>query len=130
MAPMKTDLEAVIQEVRSAASHLRGADAESWAARLDRDHDRIEQALDWLLKNDPTSGLELALALPDYWHLRGRWAEGRDWLERLLAVISTPTPTLRCRALSSIFRLALRLGENEKARQVGDQAVGIARRVG
>ena len=76
MGVVKSDLEAVIQEVRSAASHLRGADAESWATRLDRDHDRIEQALDWLLKNEPTSGLELALALPDYWHLRGRWAEG------------------------------------------------------
>src|SRR5439155_905612 len=130
MAPMKTDLEAVIQEVRSAASHLRGADAESWATRLDRDHDRIEQALDWLLKNDPTSGLELALALPDYWHLRGRWAEGRDWLERFLTAISAPTPTLRCRAVSSISGLAFRLGENEKARQFGNEALEIARRLG
>src|SRR2546430_6682743 len=127
---MKTDLEAVIQEVRSAESHLRGADAESWAARLDRDHDRIEQALDWLLKNDPTSGLELALALPDYWHLRGRWAEGRDWLERFLAAISTSTPTPRCPAVSSISGLAFRLGENEKARQFGNEALEIARRLG
>src|SRR5438552_1916158 len=130
MAPTKTDLDSVIQEVRSAESHLRGADAESWATRLDRDHDRIEQALDWLLKNDPTSGLELALALPDYWHLRGRWAEGRDWLERLLAAISTPSPTLRCRAVSSISGLAFRLGENEKARQFGNEALEIARRLG
>src|SRR5438093_12552073 len=130
MAPMKTDLDAVIQEVRSAAWHLRGADAESWATRLDRDHDRIEQALDWLLKNEPTSGLELALALPDYWHLRGRWAEGTDWLERFLAAISTPSPTLRCRAVSNISGLAFRLGENEKARQFGNEALEIARRLG
>src|SRR3989442_6509953 len=127
---MKTDLEAVIQEVRSAESHLRGADAESWAARLDRDHDGIEQALDWLLNNDPTSGLELALALPDYWHLRGRWAEGRDWLERFLAAIAAPTPTLRFRALSSIFGLAFRFGENGKARQFGDEALGNCRTLG
>ena len=130
MGLAKSDLEAVIQEVRSAESHLRGADAESWATRLDRDRDRIVQALDWLLKNDPTSGLELALALPDYWHLRGRWAEGRDWLERLLAAISTPSPTLRCRAVSSISGLAFRLGENEKARQFGNEALEIARRLG
>jgi len=130
MGVVKSDLEAVIQEVRSAASHLRGADAESWATRLDRDHDRIEQALDWLLKNEPTSGLELALALPDYWHLRGRWAEGTDWLERFLAAISTPSPTLRCRAVSNISGLAFRLGENEKARQFGNEALEIARRLG
>src|SRR5436305_13371184 len=84
MGVVKSDLEAVIQEVRSAASHLRGADAESWATRLDRDHDRIAQALDWLLKNDPTSGWELALALPEYWHIRGRWADRRDRLETML----------------------------------------------
>src|SRR5438067_11902887 len=98
MGLAKSDLEAVIQEVRSAESHLRGADAESWATRLDRDHDRIEEALDWRLKNDATSGLELALALPDYWHPRGRWAEGSDWLERCLVGRRVPRPQLRCRA--------------------------------
>src|SRR5207237_5028512 len=108
MAMMKTDLDALVREVTAAGSHLRGPDAETCAARLDRDHDRIEQGLAWLLKNDPTSGLELALALPDYWHLRGRWAEVRDWLERFLAAISTSTPTLRCRAVSSISGLAFR----------------------
>ena len=77
MAIMKTDLEALMQEVTVAGSQLRGPDAETWAARLDQDHDRIEQGLAWLLENDATAGLELALALPDYWHLRGQWAEGR-----------------------------------------------------
>src|SRR2546430_15001780 len=121
---MKTDLEAVIQEVRSAESHLRGADAESWATRLDRDHDRIEQALDWLLKNEPTSGLELALALPDYWHLRGRWAEGRDWLRRRLPAVSTPSPTLGPPPGRRISRLAVRLGRDRKTRPFGAAGVG------
>src|SRR2546429_2289434 len=116
MAMMKTDLDALVREVTAAGSHLRGPDAETWAARLDSDHDRIEQGLAWLLENDPTIGLELALALPDYWHLRGQWAEGRAWLERLLAAVSDPTPTLRCPALSRPSGLAFRLGDNESAR--------------
>src|SRR5204863_146506 len=64
------------------------------------------------------------------WQRRGRWAEGRDWLERFLTAISAPTPTLRCRAVSTISGLAFRLGENEKARQFGNEALEIARRLG
>ena len=130
MAIMKADLEALVQEVTVAGSQLRGPDAETWAAQLDRDHERIEQGLAWLLENDPTIGLELALALPDYWHLRGQWAEGRAWLERLLAAVSDPTPTLRCRALSSLSGLAFRLGDNESARARANDALAIARGVG
>ena len=127
---MKTDLETLIQEVRAAGSHLRGPDAQPWAARLDQDHDRIQQALAWLLENDPTAGLELALALPDYWHLRGQWAEGRSWLERLVAAVRDPTPTLRCRALSSLSGLAFRQGDNEMARQLANDALAVARGLG
>ncbi len=130
MAIMKTDLEALIQEVTVAGSQLRGPDAETWAASLDQDHDRIEQGLAWLLENDASAGLELALSLPDYWHLRGQWAEGRVWLEQLLAAVKDPTPTLRCRALSSLSGLAFRLGDNETARERANDALAIARRLG
>src|SRR5437588_1979992 len=130
MAAMQTDLETLIEEVSVAGSQLRGPDADTWAARLDRDHDRIQQGLAWLLENDPTAGLELALALPDYWHLRGQWAEGRSWLERLLAAVKDPTPTLRCRALSSLSGLAFRQGDNETARQLATDALAIARGLG
>ena len=130
MAIMKTDLDALVREVTAAGSHLRGPEAETWAAQLDRDHDRIQQGLAWPLENDPTAGLELALALPDYWHLRGQWAEGRGWLERLLAAVRDPTPTLRCRALSSLSGLAFRLGDNETARDRANDALTIARGLG
>jgi tetratricopeptide (TPR) repeat protein len=127
---MKTDLEALVREVTAAGSQLRGPDAETWAAQLDRDHDRIQQGLAWLLENDPTIGLELALALPDYWHLRGQWGEGRRWLEQLLAAVRDPTPALRCRALSSLSGLAFRLGDNETARDRANDALAIARGLG
>ena len=130
MATMKPELSPLIQEIKAAGSQLRGADAQTWAARLDRDQDRIQQALAWLLDNDPTVGLEVALALPDYWHLRGKWGEGRDWLERLLAAAPNLTPTMRCHALNSISGLAFRQGENETARQRANEALAIARGLG
>ena len=130
MAIMKTDLEALVREVTAAGSQLRGPDAETWAAQLDRDQDRIQQGLAWLLENDPTIGLELALALPDYWHLRGQWAEGRRWLEQLLAAVRDPNPSVRCRALGSLSGLAFRLGDNEIARDRANDALAIARGLG
>src|ERR1700737_4556419 len=127
MAAVKTELDALIEEIKAAGSQLRGPDAETWAAQLDRDLDRIKQALAWLLENDPTVGLELALCLPDYWHLRGKWAEGRSWLERLLGAATDMTPTLRCRALSTISGFAFRQGEYDTARQLANEALAIAR---
>src|SRR2546423_2609910 len=110
MAIMKTGLEALMQEVTVAGSQLRGPDAETWAARLDQDHDRIEQGLAWLLENDVTAGLELALSLSDYWHLRGQWAGGRVWLERLWAEAGDAKPIALCLALVSLSCHGLRLG--------------------
>ena len=127
MAALKTELEPVIQEIKAAGSQLRGPDAETCAARLDQDLERIQAALAWLLENDPTVGLELALCLPDYWQLRGKWAEGRSWLERFLGAAKDLAPTLRCRTLSSMSGLAFRQGENETARQLADEALAIAR---
>jgi hypothetical protein len=45
---VKTQFDALIQEIE-AGSQFRGPDAETWADRLDRDQDRIQQALSWLL---------------------------------------------------------------------------------
>jgi tetratricopeptide (TPR) repeat protein len=130
MAAMKIDPDAMVQETREAASHLRGPDAQTWATRLDRDYDRIQRALASLLDHDPTVGLELALSLPDYWHLRGKWAEGRSWLERLLPAAGDLTPTLRCRALGALSGLAFRQGENDTARQFANEALVLSRGLG
>jgi non-specific serine/threonine protein kinase len=127
MASVKTELEPVIQEIKAAGSQLRGPDAEIWAARLDRDLDRVQQALAWLLDHDPTAGLDVALCLPDYWLLRGKWAEGRSWLERFTRAATDLTPTLRCRALSTMSSFAFRQGDNETARQFANEALAIAR---
>jgi len=130
MAATRTELDPFIEETKAAGSHLRGPEAETWATRLDRDHDRIQQALAWLVENDPTAGLDLALALSDYWHLRGKWAEGSGWLEQLLGAAKDSTPTTRCRALSTLSGLAFRQGENETARRLANEALAIARGLG
>jgi tetratricopeptide (TPR) repeat protein len=130
MALTPKDLQAVVEEVKSAEAHLRGPDQQRWTAQLDRDYGRIEGALRLLLQEDPESGLAMAVALPNYWHYRGAWAEGRAWLEKLLEATKKAPAALRCRALSGISGLAFRQGDNETARARGNEALTIARQLG
>jgi tetratricopeptide (TPR) repeat protein len=124
---LTSELDQTVALVRAAAPHWRGPDEEHWASLLDAQHDRIQSALQTLLANDPDVGLELACGLTDYWHLRASWATGRDWLEKLLAAARHPSVKLRARALSAESGLAFRLGDNEAARRLGDEALAIAR---
>jgi predicted ATPase/class 3 adenylate cyclase len=98
-----------------AYGHRFDAEAE-WAARLERDHDDVRAALDWLSKDDPDRTLELAGALGWFWLSRGLLHEGSGRLAAALAA-SGATGRLRARALTSSGALV--------ARQ-GDAAAGIA----
>ena len=51
-------------------------------ARLDLEPDNLRAALSWLLDHDPPEALRLAGWLSDWWLLRGRLVEGREWLDR------------------------------------------------
>jgi predicted ATPase len=74
-------------------SELHGPAEGNWLDRLEREHDNLRAALAWSLQPDPSgqmaerrlAGLRLGAALGEFWHTRGHVAEGRTWLEPLLA---------------------------------------------
>ncbi len=88
-----------------AEPYLRLEEAAGWMDRLELEIDNIRQALDWSLvggrmdwkppgqellreKDDRQihrveAGLRLASALMWFWHIRNRWPEGVEWLEKL-----------------------------------------------
>jgi tetratricopeptide (TPR) repeat protein len=64
-----------------ADAELAGPDAATWLTRLDRDHDNLRGALDWVKdRGDGRTALRLATALVGFWHRRGHLGEGRQWL--------------------------------------------------
>ena len=71
----------------TAETHLRGQDQAAWFDHLEQEIENIRRALHWALVSDPLAGLRLASALLWFWHIRGRWLEGLDWLERGLRVV-------------------------------------------
>src|SRR6266487_3305024 len=72
-----------------AAPALRGAEQGSWAEQLERDHENIRAAMQWLLdQHEIEKTLRLATALQQFWLHRGYLSEGRRFLERALEAAS------------------------------------------
>ena len=111
-----------------AYDHRFDAEAE-WSARLERDHDDLRAALDWLSENDPDCALELAGALGWFWLSRGLLPEGRGRLATALAA-SGMTGRTRARALTASGALAARAGEKAAGIAELDAAVAMWRELG
>src|SRR3989440_11431061 len=75
-----------------AERELVGPQQAAWLERLEQEHENLRVALQWLLEpaGDEEHGyrqemaLRLAVALWSFWNIRGRWSEGRAFLEQAL----------------------------------------------
>jgi predicted ATPase len=86
------------------ARHWRALAEESWShtaelaalnralAPLDRNHDNIRAALDWLEEHDPAGAAELAGSLSWFWYVKGHHQEALRRLRRLLAMSEADVP--------------------------------------
>ena len=93
------------EEVGSADS---GVDSSTWLDRCDQEHANFLAALDWLTRtNEAQWALRLGAALFQFWERREFIAEGREWLEKILALPgAAPRDTVRARALFAAGVLA------------------------
>jgi predicted ATPase len=83
----------------AAEPHLPAYERE-WVDRLEREHDNLRAALDWLEAEHETESLQrLAGALARFWLMRGHAREGGERLERTLAADDSPPPA-RLKALN------------------------------
>ena len=92
-----------------AEKNLRGPDQLSWLRYLEQEAHNLRAALKWCLTHpaDVEPGLRLGGALYWFWHLHSHFSEGRDWLDRLLALKidpDAPLSTRRARAKVSVRR--------------------------
>ena len=81
-----------------------------WQARLASDQANLRSALAWLLASDVQSGLQMANALWNYWYLWGQYAEGADWLERLLIQV----PERSALRMHGLYALAVLLQRQQQ----------------
>src|SRR5262249_17482719 len=75
----------------------------TWLHHLDTEHDNLRAALAWSASEsaEVDAGLRLAALLRRFWDLRGHLAEGRGWLEKILARSDGEAAPTRDRAMAS-----------------------------
>ena len=94
---------------------LMGPDQPRWVATLTTEHANLRAALTWFLgRGDAERAQLLAGRLWEFWFMTGHAAEGRQWLERALA-LGTATPRTRAAALTGAGAMALQVGNLDQA---------------
>ena len=116
----------------AAEPHLGGADQGEWLDRCDLEHANLRAALRWAVEAGETDrAQEAAGAIWRFWQQRGHLAEGRRWLEELLAMPSGQGPTpARAKALSGAGGIAWWQEDIAAARGFYQEALAIARQLG
>jgi predicted ATPase/class 3 adenylate cyclase len=118
--------------VREAApSFFRGPESAPWLDRLDAEHDNLRAALAWSI-NEP-GGAQTAVELVDglwrFWEIRGYLVEGRQWLDRVLA-LSTDLSPQRADALTGAGILAAAQGDHAAAMRYHEQSLRVHEELG
>jgi non-specific serine/threonine protein kinase len=99
--------------------------------RLERERDNLRAALGWAVEQrDAELGLRLGQALHFFWRGRGPVGEGRDWLERVLALGAGGHDRLWLDNLMHAGDLAFVHGDLDGAVSRLDAALALARDLG
>ena len=100
--------------VRRAEPELQGPHQVRWLKRLEGDHDNLRAALEWSSSTGPERAdedLELAGALFWFWMKHCYFSEGRQALERALAVDGPRSAKLRAKALVALAHMVFFSGD-------------------
>ncbi len=106
-----------------------GADQARWLDRIDAELGNLRAALEWSIDRRETQMvLELGVSLEKLWDIRGYLSEGRQWLERGMALpMDGVRPGTRAQALSNAGSLAQAQSDLEGAGELQEQALEILR---
>ena len=113
-----------------AEPNLTGSQQAPWLERLEAEHDNFRLSLDSLRSADRgDEELRLVGALMRFWYVRGFLREGSSRLEDALAAHDDQSQP-RLKALFGAGLLAHRLGEYQRAAELGQERLELARQLG
>ncbi len=115
----------------AAEPELLGAAQAQWLERLEAEHANFRAALRWAIDSGASEGAaRVAGALWRFWWMRGHLAEGRRWLDEILAQPGQITPAVLARAARGAGSLANQQGDYQRARDHHSAALELERRAG
>lgn len=110
---------------------MRGAGQKEALAKLDLDRPNALAALDWACEDQPDLAARLLGAFWMYWHIRGRFHEGRDWGLRVVAAFPPDSKSVAySKALNGLGVMYDRCDEHGKSVVALTKAVDLAEEAG
>jgi tetratricopeptide (TPR) repeat protein len=113
--------------------HARTADQRHWMERLEADYDNLRAVHEWFNSqlDRVTDDLRLAGVMFLFWFARGRWTEGRQWIDQAL---QRPLPggmsPQRAQVLNCAALLAVQQSDSFKAQAYLNESIPYTRQVG
>ena len=122
-------LQRFLHLTEEAAPKLRGEYQQLWLNWLDEEIDNVRAALSWSLESDQVeTGLRIAIAMYQFWTVRGYMEEGAVWLERLLSrADERVSSVVHANALANAAFLAEFRGKRKAQLAYGQEAEAFAR---
>jgi predicted ATPase/class 3 adenylate cyclase len=110
---------------------IDGPDQVRVIAQLESEQDNLRTALFWVIDQiDVTTALRLTSNLWKFWMVRSRQSEGRDWLERSLAIPSNTPTDARFEALFAAGLFARQQSDYRRAEVWGEKGLELAHTLG
>ena len=112
---------------RAASPQVHGPNQAQTLNELELEHDNLRAALEWSLTSAKRAEvpLQLVCALWPFWNRRNHFGEGRQWVERALAVDPLAPPALRAAALVAAADLSYFLGDYAALRAFAEQVIAL-----
>ncbi|MEO8259109.1 MAG: winged helix-turn-helix domain-containing protein [Acidobacteriota bacterium] len=121
--------------VQRAEPELMGLRQASWLKQLHLEHDNLRSALDWCMLSDhvaehPDRALDFATALWWFWVKRGFLTEGRQWLDRAVAMAPDSSASRRARACAGLANMTYFQGDFAATATYAMNSVALGREAG
>jgi non-specific serine/threonine protein kinase len=122
--------EFYLQLAESAEPHLQSRESARWIGRLEQEHDNLQAALHWAVKEAPDIASRLAAAIRQFWIIRGHLSEGILWIEEILGQKVEMDPAIRWKLLTACGNIRQFQGETAAAQEFYGRGLIAARESG
>ncbi|MEJ7567103.1 MAG: protein kinase [Gaiellaceae bacterium] len=107
----------------------RGTEGTAWLDRLEAEHDNLRAALAWAEHaRDGESLVRIALALRDFWGTHSHFRDAQRWLGEAQRDDLGASAAHRVPALVTASYMSWRLGDLDRAEELGQAALALAER--
>ena len=119
----------------NAELELGGLQQDVWLDRLEREHENLRAAMQWLQEPGESGqrremALRLGGALRRFWIVHGHWSEGRNFLELALAESKGVAASVQAKALITAANLANMQSDNDRAEALAEKSRVLCQELG